>query len=301
MSELESFNKDLYRLRLFYNILVELLKIHYSGYVLLNLDETNTYYLRLCNKIESILEKPQFKELSTLDWRPFENLLCIEPDAPDVDWEYGGQQLCANFKSAIESIFIQNGEKIYPLDSDDQQLLDMTIEYLQRYSKIKKNADLYFEKLIDKKSSNIDEIEPYYLLRKLETELRYFIECSLSNLSKNWWKEKIPDDVRNNAEERKNRNENLWPWYNINQNLPPIAYIDFSDYIKIISRRDNWQEVFKDVFKNKEWITTKLNELEPIRNAIAHNRPLTEESIQRLKLNVNDILKAIDYYLNTHK
>ena len=59
--------------------------------------------------------------------------------------------------------------------------------------------------------------------------------------------------------------------------------IDFTDYAKIITRRDNWNNVFKDVFHNREELLSKLKELEPIRNAIMHSRNLNSKQIQRLQ------------------
>jgi len=57
---------------------------------------------------------------------------------------------------------------------------------------------------------------------------------------------------------------------------PLIFYVDFSDYSKIILRRDDWDQVFAPIFKEKEVISAKLRELEPVRNALAHFRKLIE-------------------------
>lgn len=72
----------------------------------------------------------------------------------------------------------------------------------------------------------------------------------------------------------------------------PIFYVDFMDYVKIICRKDNWQ-VFQPVFKDPEILSAKLKELEPIRDAIAHNRELTHNEKERLTLHTSDIIKCI--------
>jgi hypothetical protein len=132
----------------------------------------------------------------------------------------------------------------------------------------------------------------YDLLKLLENKLRSCIETQLSKKYPNWWIEHIPNDVRGRAEERKTRNETLWPWSNKSDEL--IHYIDFNDYIKIITRRDNWREVFIKIFDDKDLIRAKLKELDPIRNAIAHTRPLSSTDRMRLKLHTSDIISCID-------
>lgn len=133
---------------------------------------------------------------------------------------------------------------------------------------------------------------PYETLRKLETRLRYVIQTRLQSISKNWWDERIPNDVRKNAEERKTKDENPWPWLEPKE-LDLISYVDFTDYAKIIRRKDNWKQVFKPIFKDEEIICSKLRELEPIRNAIAHNRELTLKENERLRLLARDLMSCL--------
>ncbi len=123
--------------------------------------------------------------------------------------------------------------------------------------------------------------EAYELLRKLEVALRGRIEESLSRVSPNWWDERIPGDVRERAGKRKQQS---------GTGLHPIQYVDFPDYVKIIRRKDNWRDAFHKVFKDEESISVKLRELGPIRNALAHFRPLPKGSLERLRVNAKDIL-----------
>ncbi len=134
--------------------------------------------------------------------------------------------------------------------------------------------------------------EPYQKMKRLETELRRFIQEKLQAASQNWWLERVPDDVRRRAEERKARNEGQYPWEN-QVEAHPIHYIDFTDYVKIILRRDNWEQLFSAVFKERDIISARLRDLEPIRNSIAHFRNLRSEQAARLELNARDILRSI--------
>ena len=134
----EQFYRDIHYLLIFYKQLIQLLYSFFSGDILIPTDEINQNYLRLCNRIEKILSNKSFENLLPLEWRPFENLRSLDPDAPDVDWEYGGHQLCGDFLSYVEDIFIKNGEKTYPLEEDDILLLNKIQNYIKNYMSYKK-------------------------------------------------------------------------------------------------------------------------------------------------------------------
>jgi hypothetical protein len=133
---------------------------------------------------------------------------------------------------------------------------------------------------------------PYGIVKNLETQLRLFIEGKLSTKSVKWWSQRVPEDVRTNAEIRKQKNDRQWPWYE-SYDEPIMAYVDFADYLKIIIRADNWNEFFRDVFREQELISAKFKELNPIRNKIAHSRDLTEQDTRRLRIHAEDILISI--------
>jgi hypothetical protein len=130
-------------------------------------------------------------------------------------------------------------------------------------------------------------------MKYLETNLRSVIKNKLQLITSNWWLEKIPEDVRKNAEERKRKNAKIWS-VSDQKDLHPIFYVDFSDYIKIIKRKDNWNQVFSLIFSDSELISAKLKELEPVRNAIAHNRELTKREKTLLNLHASDIISCIN-------
>lgn len=139
------------------------------------------------------------------------------------------------------------------------------------------------------KRQEFEASKPYGTMKLLETKLRSFILSKLSASTPNWWSEKVPTDVRQRAEERKQRNERLYPWQS-EQDLNPIHFVDFPDYAKIILKRDNWEQVFSSTFRDKEMISAKLRELEPIRNAVSHFRALNKRQQAQLELYASDIL-----------
>jgi DNA sulfur modification protein DndB len=134
--------------------------------------------------------------------------------------------------------------------------------------------------------------EPYRLMRRVEESLRESIADCLSAVTKNWWKERIPQDVREKAQERKDLDESPWPWMEGKQ-YPAHFYMNFSEYSKVISKRDNWREAFGRVFRDEEWVRVVLKDLEKIRNDIAHSRDLSERQLTVLKLYSGDLARVL--------
>jgi len=128
------------------------------------------------------------------------------------------------------------------------------------------------------------EKEPHLVLDEVERTARKCIKSSLVKISKNWWIERIPPDIKQRAEERQKKDE-------LKRDL--IQYLDFADYVKIITRRDNWREKFQAIFRDKEIITARFRELEPIRNAVRHGRKLTQEQREKLRVIYRDILRQV--------
>ena len=100
-------------------------------------------------------------------------------------------------------------------------------------------------------------------------------------------------DVRRRAEGRKARREKVWPWY------PPtsdniVDYLDFSDYQKIILEPQNWTDVFCAVFKTASFVETRLGELDPIRNDIAHSRATSAIANDKLRIYAQELKACID-------
>lgn len=160
-------------------------------------------------------------------------------------------------------------------------------------SKIREEPLIYNSEIVLLKEKEKKENKAAYYddLKRLEDGLRNLISSRLTTITHNWWKERIPEDVRLNAEDRKGKNAHPWPWQI--QDNPLISFVDFSDYSKIIARKDNWKDAFEKVFRDKELISSKLKELQPIRHAIAHSRNLTTNQIKKLQLYTDDILKTI--------
>jgi len=137
-----------------------------------------------------------------------------------------------------------------------------------------------------------EDTEAYQLLKTLENALRKFIQTKLASIDDNWWEKRIPEEVRREASRRRMIDKRLYPWH-VQKNLHPIHYVDFSDYIKIITSDKNWKQVFQKFFKSKLFVAAKLKELEPIRRAIAHGRDISMKELQKLKLYREELMACI--------
>lgn len=127
------------------------------------------------------------------------------------------------------------------------------------------------------------------LIEWFENTLREVIQGLLSNMyGEEWWWDGVPSDVRVKYGERVQETR-----LKEERELPQLYFIDFYDYAKIIKKnKENFSFLMK---KSKEWIE-RLNELEPIRNAIMHCRGqyLSTERISRLKESCIELQKLIE-------
>jgi len=185
----ENFNREIYGLLLFYKQLTQLLETYFSGYLMIPTDEINTNYLRLCNKTREILEKPGFEDLGRHNWQPFDNLRALDPDGADIDWEYGGKQICGNFLSATEEISIVTGEKIYSLDTEDQQLLSRIQTYLQKYRNYKREYEKEWLRSVEKQAQGREKREEKPRVHMPQFDFKFIRDKEIKTLLTRDWEE----------------------------------------------------------------------------------------------------------------
>lgn len=154
-----------------------------------------------------------------------------------------------------------------------------------------KEAEIYFKDSLDKVpeksvkeylikciSNNNTEICYYFengkendSLYVFENNVREFIRILLeSNHKEDWWRKGVPKQVRAKCASR--REEAL----DEEKESDLLLFADFYDYKMIIEDNKN---IFSSYIDIKDW-GKQLTIMEPIRNAIAHNRPLNEASVR---------------------
>ena len=111
------------------------------------------------------------------------------------------------------------------------------------------------------------------------------------DLREPWTKDKIPSDIIRKVTEQRQKNNIL-----DDVEVPLVNELDFTHYKEIFIYNANWQ-LFKDVFVDRQGLETKLTELAPIRNVIAHHkRAITETESKRVDVYFDDIMKSIIRY-----
>lgn len=131
-------------------------------------------------------------------------------------------------------------------------------------------------------------VEGYSWLFILETTLRAFIVARLSVIDARWERSRLPNGMRDEWMEKRQKDLDAGK-----PGKPLIDYADFTDYVRIITRRDNWRECFEGYFKREESVREAFHRLYPIRLVIAHMRILTSEELLLLNVEVGQLLKAI--------
>jgi hypothetical protein len=131
--------------------------------------------------------------------------------------------------------------------------------------------------------------EHHAMLRNLELHLRHFISTQLlQHAGQNWVKERVPGDLVLRWEERQSQAHAAGrPIYEL------IHYADFADLSVLIGRKDNWSEVFKAVFQDRDGVQVALRRLSPLRNGDAHNRPFCSTEVLYLAAEAARLLSAI--------
>ena len=116
------------------------------------------------------------------------------------------------------------------------------------------------------------------MLTELERRLRHVVEEELTKLDgPHWIKRRVPQSMRLRWKDRQEEDRTAGrPVYT------DIQYSDFMDIADIVGRSNNWREAFQPIFSNKEDFITSFRRLHPVRNAIAHGRPLGRADVLTL-------------------
>jgi hypothetical protein len=126
-------------------------------------------------------------------------------------------------------------------------------------------------------------------VQRLERSLRRFIDEHLTRADgPDWPKHRLPNGVCDQWRERKRKAEEAGA-----EERPLIEYSDFTDYVGIICKKDNWREVFRTFFRREESVRETFQRLHPIRLDIAHARLITQDDELLLQVEVRRLQKAM--------
>lgn len=129
-------------------------------------------------------------------------------------------------------------------------------------------------------------------LTRLELHIRVFIDAQMrATIGENWIRQRVPAPMREAWSEKRERAKQVGE---VPKEL--IHYADFADYAMLMERRDNWNDVFKPVFRRKEDIRESWQRLFPIRIATMHARLISQDDELLLVVESKRILKAIGVF-----
>ena len=108
----------------------------------------------------------------------------------------------------------------------------------------------------------------YVILHCLENSVRNFIEDILTKkFGANWWDKTKNTDFEKKLTERKAK-ESKNKWLSPRGKTSPLFYLDWGDLVKIIRK---FESDFNPHIDEVKFVELRLEELEKIRNIIAHN------------------------------
>ena len=152
-------------------------------------------------------------------------------------------------------------------------------------------ADGYYSELeLEEKEDAFERTNRAHdLLQRFESQVRRFIDERMkAAFGTEWIKHQVPGEMRkqwlDKQRQAKDEREQRWPL---------IAYADFSDYVRIITRSDNWQQVFEEVFISKTSVQESFQRLYPIRVCTMHARLITQDDELYLRVEMKRILEVI--------
>ena len=126
-------------------------------------------------------------------------------------------------------------------------------------------------------------------IQRFETQIRACIDNLMTAaFGPNWYIRRVPEQMRSNWMRKRTIHMEQG-----RGEYPLIAFADFTDYVAIINRKDNWTEVFSPVFKNKMLVEESFRRLYPIRSCTMHSRPITQDDELYLFVEVKRLMTAI--------
>lgn len=128
----------------------------------------------------------------------------------------------------------------------------------------------------------------YAVLHCLENEVRSLIRETLEEKEGPEWIDKLPHKTKENAKDRqKVAFEDSWLE---GEKSDLLGFVDCGQLFSIMVEK--WTH-FEDIVPSQHWLKQRMDELEKVRNFIAHNRMLLPSEFQRIYLYIADWNRVI--------
>lgn len=140
---------------------------------------------------------------------------------------------------------------------------------------------------VSRRNSALEMARLYAVLFCFENEVRDFIRETLRENEGEGWLEKLPPKIKSNAESRK-KTAIKDSWLE-GEKTDLLGFIEFGDLAQIIINK--WE--FFQIIPSQHWLKQRMDEMEKVRNFIAHNRMLLPSEFQRLYMYIADWNRAV--------
>lgn len=131
------------------------------------------------------------------------------------------------------------------------------------------------------------------LLMRFEYRLRVIIDETMTlAVGPDWIRQRVPEPMRADWTRKKDRGFAAGE-----AEKPLIAYADFTDYLQIIIRNDNWRDIFSAMFQHKPSVEESFRRLYPVRICTMHARPITQDDALFLLVEIKRLSKAMGFKL----
>ena len=155
--------------------------------------------------------------------------------------------------------------------------------YIERY------APLFPQSTKEQETGFERTNKAHSILLSLETRLRRFIdELMTSEFGPDWPRHNMPNGVYEQWVTKRQKAEK-----NDRASSSLISYADFTDYPRVMFKKDNWSKVFSKFFPRLEDIRESLQRIYLIRLDTMHARVITQDDEILLVVEAKRIFKAI--------
>jgi hypothetical protein len=128
----------------------------------------------------------------------------------------------------------------------------------------------------------------YAVLFSFENHVRSLIRQTLQESEGLDWAEKLPAKIKQHAESRQTTaNKDSWLE---GEKTDLLGFLDFGHLAQVILNK--WEH-FESIIPTQHWLKQRMDELEKVRNFIAHNRMLLPSEFQRIYMYISDWNKVV--------
>jgi hypothetical protein len=131
--------------------------------------------------------------------------------------------------------------------------------------------------------------EAYRVLLIFEPEVREAVVLLMTNnCDPRWERQRVPGEVLESwKDKRRQRVERGEPSRRL------VEYADFSDYLQIIIRSDNWRDVFAAIFINPVDVQASFCRLQDLRIRTMHFGMVSHGDLRLMKVEAARVLRAL--------